>query len=198
MTEAPIHPFEGSDRELVAACLSENSAAWEALIRRYERLIYSVPVRLGMSPQEAVDVFQSVCFILFKKLATLRDHERLYSWLITTTTRECWRAGAQKRRESERSRSNGRDGPAPSTADTLSAEQLAYERRLAEEQHEVVRRGMSQLPERCRDLLTMLYFLSEEPTYEDVARTLNIPVSSIGPTRGRCLAKLKRILRDSL
>jgi len=195
VTEAPLHLIELSDRELVEACLSDNSAAWEALIRRYERLIYSVPIRLGMSPQEAVDIFQSVCFILFKKLATLRDHERLYSWLITTTTRECWRAGAQRRRESERSQSNGRERQ--SSQETHTAEQLAYERRLAEERHEVVRRAMSQLPERCRELLTMLYFLSEEPTYEDVARNLNMPISSIGPTRGRCLAKLKRILRDS-
>jgi len=196
VTEAPIHLVERSDRELVEACLSDNSAAWEALIRRYERLIYSVPIRLGMSPQESVDVFQAVCFILFKKLATLRDRERLYSWLITTTTRECWRAGAEKRREFERSQANGQNRPV-TPADTMSAEQLAYERRLTEERHEVVRRAMSQLPERCRDLLTMLYFLSEEPTYEDVARSLNIPISSIGPTRGRCLAKLKRILRDS-
>ena len=197
MTEAPIHLVERSDRELVEACLSDNSAAWEALIRRYERLIYSVPIRLGMSPQEAVDVFQAVCFILFKKLATLRDHERLYSWLITTTTRECWRAGAQKRREFERSQANGQSRQV-ALPNPVSAEQLAYERRLAEERHEVLRRAMSQLPERCRDLLTMLYFLSEEPTYEDVARSLNMPISSIGPTRGRCLAKLKRILRDSL
>lgn len=196
MTEAPIHLIERSDRELVEACLSDNSAAWEALIRRYERLIYSVPIRLGMSPQEAVDIFQAVCFILFKKLGTLRDHERLYSWLITTTTRECWRAGAQKRRESERWHSNGQNGPVP-TADLMSPEQIAYERRLAEERHEHVRRAMSQLPERCRELLTMLYFVSDEPSYEDVARSLNIPISSIGPTRGRCLAKLKRILADS-
>jgi RNA polymerase sigma factor (sigma-70 family) len=195
VTEAPILA-ERSDRELVDACLSDNSAAWEALIRRYERLIYSVPIRLGMSPQEAVEVFQSVCFILFKKLGTLREHERIYSWLITTTTRECWRAGAQKRRESERLQSNGQNGPIAS-GETVSAEQLAYERRLAEQQHEVVRRAMSQLPEKCRDLLTMLYYVSEEPTYEDVARSLNMPISSIGPTRGRCLAKLKRILRDS-
>jgi RNA polymerase sigma factor (sigma-70 family) len=195
VAEAPIL-VERSDRELVEACLSDNSAAWEALIRRYERLIYSVPIRLGMSPEEAVDIFQSVCFILFKKLATLRDHERLYSWLITTTTRECWRAGAQKRRDSERIQSNGQNGQV-SSGETLSAEQIAYERRLAEEQHEVVRRAMTQLPERCRELLTMLYFLGDEPTYEDVSRSLNIPISSIGPTRGRCLAKLRRILRDT-
>ena len=196
MIEAPIHLMEQSDRELVEACLSDNSAAWEALIRRYERLIYSVPIRLGLSPQEAVDIFQAVCFIMFKKLATLRNHERLYSWLITTTTRECWRAGAQKRREIERSQSNGQNGSSPA-GEPPSAEQLAYERRLAEERQEVVRRAMSQLPERCRNLLTMLYFLSEETSYEEVARSLNIPVSSVGPTRGRCLAKLKRILSDA-
>src|SRR5687767_6667078 len=90
---------EMTDQELVRACLANNEVAWEVLISRYERLIYSIPIKLRMSPQEAIEVFQSVCFILLKKLSTLRDHERLYSWLITTTTRECWRVRALKQRE---------------------------------------------------------------------------------------------------
>jgi RNA polymerase sigma factor (sigma-70 family) len=184
---------EKTDRELVEACLAHSNSAWECLIVRYERLIYSIPIRLGMSSQEAADIFQSVCFIMFKKLKTLRDHERISSWLITTTRRECWRVGSLKHREveiTEASESNGlRD-----SSEIVTAEQLAFERRVADEQKQIVRNGVSSLPERCRELLTMLFYLNEEMSYEDIAERMKIPESSIGPTRARCLEKLKKAL----
>lgn len=190
-------PEESSDKELVIACLANDDDAWEALIARYERLIYSIPVRLKMSPQEALEVFQSVCFILLKKLSTLRDQERIYSWLITTTTRECWRVKALKQRDLSPPQSNGSNGSGASS-NMLTAEQMAYERRVADEQHQIVWQAVTALPERCRELIVMLFFLSEEPTYEDIAERLNMPVSSIGPTRARCLKKLRKILQDKL
>ena len=185
---------ERTDEELVEACLAHNSAAWETLIKRYERLIYSVPIRLGMKPQESVDIFQSVCLILVRKLPTLRNHGRLYSWLLTTTTRECWRVGAQSRRESRYSELEA-EVVASAGSDDRTPEQLAYERRLAQEENEVLRNAVLKLPEPCRNLLTSLYFVTDEASYEDVARALKMPVSSIGPTRARCLQKLRRILR---
>ena len=194
MTGSSGHHGEKTDRELVEACLSNNSGAWEVLIERYQRLIYSIPIRLGMTSQEAGDIFQCVCLILVRKLSTLRKQDSLYSWLITTTTRECWRVGARSRREAGPERWE----PDNTADDCRTPENMAYERRIAEERNEVVRRALSQLPDRCRDLITMLYYLNEEPTYEDVAKRLNMPVSSIGPTRGRCLEKLKKILGDAL
>ncbi|HYL99343.1 MAG TPA: sigma-70 family RNA polymerase sigma factor [Blastocatellia bacterium] len=194
MTEPTLTLSQQTDEELVKACLAQNGAAWETLIKRYERLIYSVPIRLGMKPQEAVDIFQSVCLILVRKLPTLRDHGRLYSWIITTTTRECWRVGAQQRRET----SYGEHPPhefANSVSERQTPEQLAYERRLAREENEAVRRAVAKLPEPCRNLLTALYFLTDQVSYEEVAQTLNMPVSSIGPTRARCLQKLRRLLK---
>lgn len=186
--------FEGkTDRELIEACLSNNNAAWESLIVRYERLIYSIPIRMGMSAQEAADVFQSVCFIMFRKLATLRDHERISSWLITTTKRECWRAESLRHREYEIIRASESNGLADPD-DLLTAEQLALERRVVDEQKQIVRDAVSSLPERCRELLTLLFYLNKELTYEDIARSLKIPESSIGPTRARCLEKLKKAL----
>jgi RNA polymerase sigma factor (sigma-70 family) len=198
MSEAVSSLGERSDRELVEACLSDTSAAsdngvaWEELIRRYERLIYSVPIRLGMTAQEAVDVFQSVCFILFRKLRSLRDHERIYSWLITTTTRECWRVGAQNSRKYDLESSW-----TPST-DCASAEQIAIERHLLEQQSEALRAALAELPPKCRELLTVMYFVNDEPDYQGIAKRLQMPVASIGPTRGRCLRKLRRILEDKL
>src|SRR5215510_5741988 len=79
------------DRALVRACLKGDTDAWEALILRYQRLIYSIPIRAGFSPVDAADIFQSVCVKLLEKLSTLRKQEKISSWLMTTTTRECWR-----------------------------------------------------------------------------------------------------------
>jgi len=204
MADAVSSLSEPSDKELVEACLREGdevagtsgvlerTVAWEALIRRYERLIYSVPIRLGMTAQEAVDVFQSVCFILFRKLSSLRNHDRIYSWLITTTTRECWRLGAQN------SKKHQNNNALAASNDGVSAEQLALERHLAEQQSAAVRAAIAELPPKCRELLNVLYFVSDDSSYQGAAERLNMPVSSIGPTRGRCLRKLRKILEDKL
>src|SRR5438067_6085278 len=87
------------DRELLAACLKGSPAAWETLIVRYQRLIYLIPIKMGLSPNDAADVFQSVCVKLLEGLSGLRNQERLCAWLTTTTKRECWYVAARRRRE---------------------------------------------------------------------------------------------------
>ncbi len=76
------------DRELVAACLRGDQKAWESLVVRYQRLIYSIPVKARLSPDDAADIFQSVCLKLLQNLGTLREHENIVAWLIKTPTRE--------------------------------------------------------------------------------------------------------------
>ncbi len=63
------------------------------------------------------------------------------------------------------------------------------------EQRFQVERGLEQLDDRCRRLLTMLFFSDPAPSYDDIAEQLGMSAGSVGPTRARCLAKLKRILR---
>lgn len=185
------------DQDLIAACLGGEQAAWDALIRRYQRLIYSIPLKSRLSQDDAADVFQAVCLKLYEKLATLREHDKISSWLITTTTRESWRVSAHSRRE-----------PQPSTTDdeneTDSLAQLPAAGPLADEQHEVlerqqaVRGAIEMLSERCRDLLTMLFYEQEESSYAEIARRMVMPVPSVGPTRARCLEKLKRALEGKI
>ncbi|MEN3334876.1 MAG: hypothetical protein V7641_4241, partial [Blastocatellia bacterium] len=95
MEKQALEPSEETaqreDHALVAACLAGDSAAWEALVARYQRLVYSIPLKARLSADDAADIFQSVWLKLYEKLASLRDHEKLSSWLITTTTREVWR-----------------------------------------------------------------------------------------------------------
>ena len=181
------------DRQLVAACLKGDPRAWESLIARYQRLIYSIPLKHGFSPVDAADIFQAVCVKLLERLATLRDHDRVSSWLITTTTRECWRLVAERRREGQ-TPMYGEDYERDITHSLASTEPLADEQRARIEQQQLVREAVAALPDRCRRLITLLFYSKDELTYTDIARLINAPVNSIGPTRARCLQKLKKLL----
>src|SRR5215813_8024875 len=111
-----------TDPELVEDCLDGDATAWEALVFRYQRLIYSIPIKFGFSQDDSADVFQSICLKLVEKLETLRDYNKLGSWLITATTRECWRKSAISRREVPGS-GVGTDTPDEESAN-LAADQL--------------------------------------------------------------------------
>lgn len=185
------------DRQLIAACLEGEPAGWEALICRYQRLIYSIPLKARLSQDDAADIFQSVSLKLYEKLATLRDHDKISSWLITTATRECWRLAARNRRETAPAGFGGEDDINP-TADIPSTAPLADEEREALERGQAVRQAIASLPERCRELLSMLFYQPEEWSYAEIAQRMKMPVPSIGPTRARCLEKLKKLLHGKI
>ena len=185
------------DRALVEACLGGDTEAWETLILRYQRLIYSIPIRVGFSPVDAADIFQSVCLKLFQKLSTLRKQEKISSWLMTTTTRECWRIVEKRRRETQPSVYDD-DYENDIVNQLASVEPLADQQRIAFERQQAVREAVEALSERCRLLITLLFYSKEEPGYADIARLMKLPLNSIGPTRARCLQKLKRILEGKI
>ena len=87
------------DPELVAMCIAGDATAWETLVRRYRRFIYSIPVKFGLQPQDAADIFQTVCVKWIEHLHELRDEQKLKPWLFTTTTRQCLTLGVAKQRE---------------------------------------------------------------------------------------------------
>lgn len=197
VTGAAADLAERDDRSLMTACLDGDHAAWAALIARYQRLIYSIPIKARLSQDDAADIFQSVCLKLYEKLSTIRDSERISSWLITTTSRECWRLSARNRRENVPARSSedddvGFEKEIPATAP------LADEQREVLEQQLIVRWGVEALPERCRELITMLFYQMDELSYADIARRMKMPVPSIGPTRARCLEKLRKLLEGRI
>src|SRR5512135_1601733 len=93
-----VQPFALlSDPELIEACLKGSSQAWEVLLVRYQRLIYSIPLRYGLPEHDANDVFQNVSLLLWENLEHVRDRARLGAWLVITTRRECWRMMRQHR-----------------------------------------------------------------------------------------------------
>lgn len=181
---------KAADRQLIAACLEGESHAWEELLKRYRRLIYSIPYKYHLSSDEAADVFQSVCVALLEGLSALRDETKLSSWLMTTTMRECWKVKRQQRREVT-DLDDGQSGMVEVAAEA----QLPDEVIQTMQEQQLVRQGIEQLDERCRTLLTYLFYEKEEWSYEQISQKLGMPASSIGPTRGRCLSKLKQILK---
>ncbi|MFY9607755.1 MAG: sigma-70 family RNA polymerase sigma factor [Blastocatellia bacterium] len=197
VAEAAPELVQKDDRQLIAACLAGEPAAWEALISRYQRLVYSIPLKARLSPDDAADIFQSVSLKLFEKLATLRDHDKISSWLITTATRECWRLAARNRREGAPAGFGGEDDMDP-TADIAATAPLADEERETLERGQAVRQAIESLPERCRELLKMLFYQPDEWSYAEIAQRMNMPVPSIGPTRARCLEKLKKLLQGKI
>ena len=167
-----------SDTDLVRQCLTGDQGAWSELIDRYQRLIYSVARTLSQSSEDAADVFQQVCLELYQRLPELRDAESLPAWLITVTRRQA--AAVLK---SHKTLLPLRD-EYPALADQI---------RSIENEH-LVETAMLDLPERCRQLINLLYLHPFSLSYSAVAERLGVPVSSIGPTRARCLAKLRKLL----
>jgi RNA polymerase sigma factor (sigma-70 family) len=183
------------DAALVRCCVEGDEAALATLVHRYQRLVYSIPFRYGLRPEVAADVFQAVWLRLIEKLPTIKDPQKVASWLITTTVRECWRVSERARRELPIADESESD-------DRLALHEVADPHPLAEEeqillelQHRV-RNAVSLLPERCRQLVELLFYAEEPASYAEVARQLGMPVDSVGPTRARCFEKLRRYMGD--
>ena len=190
-------PFVHSDAALIAACRDGSEMAWNALIARYEGLIYSLALRSGLPVSDAEDVFQDVCLILLDHLCDLRDTQRLSSWLAVTTRREVWRRfrrskAARLAEESlTRLRAESASLLSSQSADLPEAILLNIERRSE------LQKAMQRLPERCRRLLTLLYCAEPPYSYAEAAERLNLPIGSIGPERARGLKRLQKILEEN-
>lgn len=166
------------DTELIERCLKRDQTAWTELVHRYQRLVYSVALALCPDRSDVSDVFQQVWMELYQHLADLRNVEALPAWLITVTRRRSYAVMNAKKGTSQL------DEEMPEAADRLS---------LVEKEH-ALERALSQLSDRCRRLIDLLYFDTKEPTYAEIAETMQMPEASIGPTRGRCLEKLRKLL----
>ena len=181
-----------SDDELVAGCLRGEQAAWDGLVDRYAALIYSIPLKYGFSEPDAADVFQSVCLILLEKLGSVRAPRGLAAWIITTTTRECLAVVRKRRHEDTGSIA---DGAHTAAVELIDPERLPEEEVLSFERQHLVRTAVSQLPDNCRHLVEAFFSDVSEPSYKQLANGLGIPINSLGPTRARCLEKLRRLLQ---
>lgn len=188
---ANLPPFQQgarSDRELVAACLSGEEDAWGALVDRYSRLIFSIPLRQGLGREEAADIFQAVCLDLIVELPRLRDPQALPAWLIRTTARKAakWRHRNQRYVADEGAGTEAAASEEPPDA-------------LIEhcQRSQALRDGIASLPERCRVMVQMLFFETPARPYREVAEALGVATGSIGFMRGQCLDRLRSVLRKA-
>lgn len=184
--------MERSDKQLLLACRRGESAAWEALLKRYQRLIYAIPRRAGLDEDSAAEVFQEVFTTLFEKLEDIEDPDRLHAWLVTTARRKTWRSISKDHLSRTRT---GSDLDADEVAMVPDDSPLPDAELVKLEEQHRVRTALDLLDERCRKLLTMLFYASEQPAYSEIATALGTSAGSIGPTRARCLQKMLRLLQ---
>ena len=183
--------LEKSDAELIKQCRSGNESAWNELVSRYQRLIFSIPRRAGLTDEQSADVLQEVFLTLFEKLDEIEQPEKIRSWIVTTAKFKTW--GAVRSRKNFHS---------PETEEEMEAEManlpddspLADERLIELEQQHLIRTALSQLDERCQKILSMLYLRNKAASYSEVAREIGVGETSISPLRARCLKKLAKIL----
>jgi RNA polymerase sigma factor (sigma-70 family) len=168
--------------ELVRLAASGERGAWESLVDRYEGLLWSVARSHRLDSASASDVVQTTWLKLLEHVDDLRNPDALGAWLATTARHECLRVLRHQTRtvptEDDRI-------PQDSVPSNLDAQLLAQERDAA------LWRAFSTLSARCQALLRMLAS-DPAPSYDDVSAALDMPIGSIGPTRGRCLATLRR------
>ena len=182
--------MEPSDESLVLACRRGDAAAWEALVERYQRLIYTIARHAGLDDELCADAFQHVFTMLVEHLHLIEHPATIGTWLATTARHEAWRIS---RRERLARLAGEYDELAASSADAaLPPDDLLL--RLEAQQH--IRTAMAALDERCRRLLTALFYRPDPPGYAEIAEALGVSEGSIGPTRARCLQKLRRLLEQ--
>ena len=163
---------------------------------RYESLIYSAARDAGLATSDAADVTQTAFVTLLESLDSLRNDDRLASWLMTVAQRQIWRT----RRRLERDVAVHRAAASTDLSGGRRSAGTSHEHNadsLAEwERTSILMGGLQQLGSPCRELLYLLYLDHRQPTYSVVAARLGRSIGSIGPMRGRCLEKLRSILGE--
>ena len=191
-SEFPAHGLEKSDAGLVKSCRRGDESAWNALVDRYQRLIFAIPRRAGLSESQSADILQEVFLTLFEKLDEIRQPEKIRSWIVTTAKFKTW--GAVRSQKGFYS---------PETEEEMEAEMasLADRSPLADdvlielEQQHQIRTALKDLEERCQKILSMIYLRDSAASYAEVALEIGVGETSISPMRSRCLQKLAKILR---
>jgi RNA polymerase sigma factor (sigma-70 family) len=178
-----------SDRhDRLARCLERARAGdrhgLDEIVSELNPLLWHVARTQTLGADEAADVVQTAWLELLRQLHEIRSPRALTAWLVSTTRREAWRVNGARR-----------GGAVSAVAlDTVADVGPEPDERLgADERDRTLWRNYRRLPERCRELLRVVA-LVERPDYDAVATAMEMPRGSIGPTRGRCLAKLRDLL----
>jgi RNA polymerase sigma factor (sigma-70 family) len=183
-----VEPAEAGG--LVVAAAAGDKAAWQMLVERFGGLVWSITRAYRLGHADAADVFQTTWLRLAEHLTRIEKPDRIGAWLATAARRECLqniRAGGRATPAADMSRFervSADDNPPEEAVLRAESEQEGTQRAAA------VWRAFGRLSQRCRELLRVL-MASPPPSYAEVAAALELPVGSIGPTRARCLQRLR-------
>jgi|SRR5690242_1061039 RNA polymerase sigma factor (sigma-70 family) len=171
--------------ELVVRARDGDQQAWNEIVERYAPLVWAICSRYQLDRSDIDDVGQTVWLLLVEQLGKLRVPAALPGWLATTTQRECLRVLRAARRYTPSG------SPVDSYIPADQGPEVIEQQIIAAELNAALRAAFTELPSRCRQLLSLL--LSDPPpSYAEVSATLLIPIGSIGPQRARCLDRLRR------
>jgi len=187
----PASTLERSDAELIRDCRSGSQSAWDELVARYQRLIFAIPRRAGLSDEQSADVFQEVFLTLFEKLDAIEQPEKIRSWIVTTAKFKTWATvrGSKGLYSPESDEEMERE-----MANLADAAPLADDLLIELEQQHLIRTALKTLEERCQKIIAMLYLRVSAASYSEVAAEVGVGETSISPLRSRCLKKLERLL----
>ena len=190
--QVPPEPatFDPADvASVVLAARRQDPKAWEELFKRYVSLLWSIALRHGLRESDAADVVQTTWLRLIEHIDDVRDPSRVGPWLAKTAQREALRSYTQSRRFVLSDQDEAFDGP-----DLLLAP--VDEELLAREQADAALAALDTLPPTWRSLVGLL---TQDPplSYEEIGADLGVPVGSIGPTRGRCVRRMRALLEAS-
>lgn len=171
-----------------AAYVSGDTDLMSDLVDDLTPLLWHIARGQGLGRESAEDVVQQTWLRLLESAHRIEDPQSVVKWLMTTTRREAWRVARSARLVEHRAdptdRFAERDEPTePAVLETV----------IVAQEQDVLWRHVATLSERCRYLLRVIAF-AERPDYAAIADALGMPVGSIGPTRGRCLAALRAAL----
>lgn len=172
-----------SDADLLHRARDGDEDAWAALVDRYSRLVYAIPLQVGLSPDSSIHIFHAVFRRLLEILDNVHDTETLIDWLLQITTNEARRL---------------RGGVAVSPrVDALSTiEQIPVDDKTIQrwQRQQMVREATEQLSERCRRLLDAVLYTENPPSHSALAHRLNIPVDRVSAEQARCFEALQEVL----
>lgn len=180
-------PGDASDAQLVAAAQHGQEAAWAALVRRYQRLVFSIARKHRLSPDDADAVFHAVFAELWRSLTQFEAPAPLRAWLATAA-----------RRHSQAQIHCHRGWVNLAEFEALPAGELMEDAVLREaESEQAMRRALERLPPRCRRELEWLFVSEPPPDYAEIGRRLGLAGHGIGWRRGRCLRTLRQALASA-
>ena len=160
--------------------------AWRLLVHQYAALVCTVAARTGLSTEDAEDCAQQTWMALYRSRESIQDPARLPGWLVKVASRKASRMLHRQ----------ARDNKARTVADSTPKGPLPDEELYRLGRHGQLITALAQLDERCRRLLHAVFLSPGDLSYRQIAEELQMPVNSMGPTRARCIEKLKRIFNE--